>query len=181
MTRPPARRRRLVPRARPGRVDRGGARGERLTERQALAALLLPSANNIAIMLARQVAAAVRQLRPAHEPAGARRFAWRHTDLHRSERLRRRDESTPTDQLRLAQAASKRRSLRAMVRRARYRIAGRRPVHNTDTLLGTDGFVGHQDRVDGRIRRCFMFRSNRIVHGRVGECSGWCWASPAAT
>ena len=33
--------------------------GERLTERQALAALLLPSANNIAIMLARKVAGSV--------------------------------------------------------------------------------------------------------------------------
>ena len=47
--------------------------GERLDERQALAALLLPSANNIAIMLARRTAGSVRRfvlLSMASLPAG---------------------------------------------------------------------------------------------------------------
>ena len=50
------------------RVDRGESTvpvraGERLTERKALAALLLPSANNVAIILAHYISGTVRALR----------------------------------------------------------------------------------------------------------------------
>ena len=66
------------------------AAGEQLTELQALQALLLPSANNIAAVLARL---GRRLDRPVRRPDECRRAASRHDPhpLHRPERLRRRN------------------------------------------------------------------------------------------
>lgn len=138
------------------------ARGERLTERQALAALLLPSANNVAIMLARRVAgsvpAFVRRMNRAARTLGMRRTAY--TDPSGFEPSTR---STAHDQLKLALAAMRLPAFAAMVRRHGYRIPVAGRVHNTDRLLGHHGFVGIKTGSDLAAGGCFAFRSRRHV------------------
>ena len=140
--------------------------GERLTERQALAALLLPSANNIAIMLARRTWGSVPNfVRHMNRQAAALHMAHTvYTDPSGYDPATR---STPSDQIRIARAATHRRTFRAMVRRIRYRIPVAGTVYNKNTLLGRDGFVGIKTGSMSQSGGCLMFRSKRIVHGKV--------------
>ncbi|MGN6607162.1 MAG: D-alanyl-D-alanine carboxypeptidase family protein [Jatrophihabitans sp.] len=140
------------------------AAGERLTERQALMALLLPSANNIAIVLADRVAGSVpafvdRMNRRAHElgmpdttytdPSGF--------DAHTV--------STARDQLLVAEAFADDPTLRAMVRVADYRLPVAGVVHNTDHLVGTAGFAGLKTGSDDAAGGCFAFLVYRSIGG----------------
>ena len=49
-------------------------------------------------------------------------------------------------------------------------VAGR--VHNTDALLGHDGFVGTKTGSDDAAGGCFMFRTWRVVHGEITDVVG---------
>jgi D-alanyl-D-alanine carboxypeptidase (penicillin-binding protein 5/6) len=140
--------------------------GERLTERQALAALLLPSANNIAIMLARHTWGTLPNfVRHMNKQAAALRMTHTvYTDPSGYDPATR---STPADQIKMARTATHRRTFRAMVRRLRYRIPVAGTIRNRDTLLGGDGFVGIKTGSMSQSGGCFMFESRRLVHGRV--------------
>src|SRR5579875_3309178 len=145
--------------------------GERLSERQALLALLLPSANNIAIMLARRVGGSVhRFVRLMNRTA--RRLAMRRTRYTDPSGYRASTTSTAPDQLRLALTVLRRPTFRRMVgrRHARIPVAGR--IANTDTLLGTDGFVGVKTVSTDAAGGCFVLRSWRRVRGRRVAMTG---------
>jgi len=145
--------------------------GERLTERQALAALLLPSANNIAIMLARKVSGTVtRFVRLMNQTARARGMS--HTTYTDPSGFDRHTRSTPGDQLILARLAMGRTTFRRMVARTSYRIPVAGTIHNTDWLLGTDGFVGIKTGSMDASGGCFMFLSHRRVHGKRVDLYG---------
>jgi len=45
-------------------------------------------------------------------------------------------------------------------------------VHNTDTLLGTHGFVGMKTGSDDAAGACFMFRALRVKDGKSVELIG---------
>lgn len=145
--------------------------GERLTERKALLALLLPSANNIAIMLARRDAGSVPRFvhRMNHT---ARTLAMRHSHYTDPSGYLASTRSTAKDQLRLALVALHSPVLRRMVarRHARIPVAGR--IVNTDTLLGTDGFVGVKTGSTNAAGGCFEFLSWRIRHGHRVPITG---------
>ncbi|WP_375476683.1 D-alanyl-D-alanine carboxypeptidase family protein [uncultured Jatrophihabitans sp.] len=145
--------------------------GERLTERQALAALLLPSANNVAILLARRVSGTVSAFVRAMNRA-ARALRMRHTVYTDPSGFDPATRSTAADQLRLAQAALRDRFFRVMVsrRQARIPVVGR--VRNRDTLLHHDGFVGVKTGSMSASGGCFVFRSHRIVAGRRVDLVG---------
>jgi serine-type D-Ala-D-Ala carboxypeptidase (penicillin-binding protein 5/6) len=140
--------------------------GEKLTERQALAALLLPSANNVAIMLARRVsgsvAAFVKQMNRAASALG-----MRHTVYTDPSGFDAKTRSIPTDQLVLARAAMHSRFIRLMVNRTHLSIPVAGTIHNTDTLLRHDGFVGIKTGSMSASGGCFLFASRRLAHGRV--------------
>jgi D-alanyl-D-alanine carboxypeptidase (penicillin-binding protein 5/6) len=140
--------------------------GERLTERQALAALLLPSANNVAIMLARRTWGSVHNfVRHMNRQAAALHMTHSvYTDPSGYDAATR---STPSEQIRIARAATHLRTFRAMVRRIRYRIPVAGIVYNKNTLLGRDGFVGIKTGSMSQSGGCLMFRSKRLVHGNV--------------
>jgi D-alanyl-D-alanine carboxypeptidase (penicillin-binding protein 5/6) len=145
--------------------------GERLTERKALLALLLPSANNIAIMLARRVGGSVRRF--VHRMnRTARGLGMRHTRYTDPSGYLASTRSTAPDQLRLALAALQSRVLRRMVgrRHARIPVAGR--IVNPDALLGRDGFVGVKTGSTSAAGGCFAFRSWRIRHGHRVAITG---------
>jgi D-alanyl-D-alanine carboxypeptidase (penicillin-binding protein 5/6) len=145
--------------------------GERLTERQALAALLLPSANNVAIMLARRVSGTIARFAAAMNRA-ARGFGMRYTTYTDPSGFDARTRSTPRDQTLLARAAMRVHTVRAMVARASYvvPVAGR--VYNTDTLLGHDGFVGIKTGSMSASGGCFLFLAHRVVGGRRVDVYG---------
>lgn len=145
--------------------------GEKLTERQALAALLLPSANNIAIMLARKVAGqrkafVVRMNRSAHA------LHMTHTTYTDPSGFDYHTRSTPRDQLLVARAAMAHRTFRRLVARRTYRIPVAGRIYNTDTLLGSDGFVGIKTGSMDASGGCFMFVSYRRLRGHRAALYG---------
>ncbi len=145
--------------------------GEVLTERQALAALLLPSANNIAIMLARRVAGTVKQFLRWMNAAAAR-LGMRQTRYTDPSGFEATTTSTAADQTRLALAAMRLGFLAGIVDRSSYRIPVAGVVHNYDTLLGHDGFVGIKTGSDDAAGGCFVFRSRRLIDHRVVLMTG---------
>ena len=145
--------------------------GERIDERQALAALLLPSANNIAVMLARRVSGRVTSFVRLMNST-ARSMGMQHTVYTDPSGFDAGTRSIPADQVRLALRVVRIGFFDAMVDRATYRIPVAGTIHNTDTLLRHDGFVGIKTGSDSAAGGCFLFRSNRLVHGRPVTITG---------
>lgn len=138
--------------------------GERLSERQALMALLLPSANNIAVMLARYVSGSVATF--VYEMnTTAKSLGMTHTTYTDPSGFDPTTVSTAIDQLMLAQRAAKDTTLNSMVSTPSYPLPVAGTVHNTDTLLGKDGFIGMKTGSDDAAGGCFMFRSYRSLNG----------------
>jgi D-alanyl-D-alanine carboxypeptidase (penicillin-binding protein 5/6) len=59
-----------------------------------------------------------------------------------------------------------------LVRLPSYPLPVGGTVHNTDTLLGSHGFVGIKTGSDDAAGGCFMFRAHRQVHGRRATVTG---------
>jgi D-alanyl-D-alanine carboxypeptidase (penicillin-binding protein 5/6) len=145
--------------------------GERLSERQALMALLLPSANNIAVMLARYISGSVDAF--VHEMnTTAKSLGMTHTTYTDPSGFDATTVSTAIDQLTLAQHVVEDNTLTAMMSTSSYKLPVAGTVYNTDTLLGQDGFVGMKTGSDDAAGGCFMFRSYRSVHGFNTELIG---------
>jgi D-alanyl-D-alanine carboxypeptidase (penicillin-binding protein 5/6) len=138
--------------------------GERLTERQALLGLLLPSANNLAALLAREVDGSVSTF-VAEMNREASRLGMTHTHYTDPSGFDPGTVSTAVDQLLLAQTATANQTLAALVgtKTAQLPVAG--TVHNTDQLLGTGGFVGVKTGSDDAAGGCFMFLAYRSIRG----------------
>src|SRR6478609_5965784 len=145
--------------------------GEQLTERQALQALLLPSANNIAAVLARW------------DAGSADRFVGRMNATARSlgmTRTRYTDPSgyddatvsTAADQVRIVDRAMRLPVFASIVATpsATLPIAG--TVHNTDTLLGHNGFVGVKTGSTAAAGGCFAFGAIRWIDGKRTRITG---------
>lgn len=144
--------------------------GERLTERQALMAMLLPSANNIAELLARRVAGSTAAFVVLMNRAAAA-LGLRHTHYADVSGFDPRTVSTAGDQLRLAAAMAGDRTFTAMVATTRYRLPTGW-VRTTNVLLGHDGFVGTKTGSHDAAGGCFMFRVRRVVGGRAVDVLG---------
>ncbi|MGA5103228.1 D-alanyl-D-alanine carboxypeptidase family protein [Streptomyces cellulosae] len=115
--------------------------GDRRTERELLQLLLLPSANNIARLLARWDAgseeAFVRKMQRAAQDLGMRDTTY--TD---ASGIASATTSTAADQLKLAREAMRNPVLRDIVATRETTVPGAGPVANTNTLLGASGVVG---------------------------------------
>jgi serine-type D-Ala-D-Ala carboxypeptidase (penicillin-binding protein 5/6) len=145
--------------------------GEQLTERQALQALLLPSANNIAAVLARWDAGSVPRF-VAEMNAAARSLGMTHTRYTDPSGYDDATVSTAADQVRLVDRAMRLPVFASIVatESATLPVAG--TVHNTNTLLGHDGFVGVKTGSDAAAGGCFAFRAIRWVDGRRTTITG---------
>ncbi|RZS82699.1 D-alanyl-D-alanine carboxypeptidase (penicillin-binding protein 5/6) [Motilibacter rhizosphaerae] len=139
--------------------------GQRLTERQALLAVLLPSANNVAVALARSTAGSTDAF-VARMNAEARRLGMRHTTYTDPSGYDPSTVSTAADQLRLVRAAMAVPAFAELVRQPTAVIPGAGTVRNTDVLLGRDGFVGVKTGSDRAAGGCFAFAAWRSVSGR---------------
>jgi D-alanyl-D-alanine carboxypeptidase (penicillin-binding protein 5/6) len=132
--------------------------GEQLTERQALMAILLPSANNVAMLVARQVSGSVAAF-VAEMNRTARELGMSHTTYTDPSGYDDGTVSTAADQLRLAQVVAKDPTLAAMMATRTYWLPVAGEVTNTNALLGHDGFVGMKTGSDQAAGGCLMFRA----------------------
>jgi len=138
--------------------------GERITERQALQALLLPSANNIAALLARYdaggVAAFVARMNATAKQLGMGSTTYTDPSGFNDETV-----STAADQLKLARAAMRIPALAAIVDEPSAGLPGVGRVANYNGLVGTDGYVGVKTGSDHAAGGCLVF-AKRVTIGR---------------
>jgi serine-type D-Ala-D-Ala carboxypeptidase (penicillin-binding protein 5/6) len=141
------------------------AAGEQLTERQALQALLLPSANNIAAVLARWVAGSeVRFV--ARMNATARSLGMTRTRYTDPSGYDDATVSTAADQVRIVDRAMRLPVFASIVGTPSATLPVAGTVHNTNTLLGHDGFVGVKTGSTAAAGGCFAFRAIRWIDGK---------------
>jgi serine-type D-Ala-D-Ala carboxypeptidase (penicillin-binding protein 5/6) len=147
------------------------AAGEQLTERQALQALLLPSANNIAAVLARWDAGSANRF-VARMNATARSLGMAHTRYTDPSGYDDATVSTAADQVRIVDRAMRLPVFASIVaaQRATLPVAG--TVHNTDRLLGHNGFVGVKTGSTAAAGGCFAFRAVRWIDGKRTTITG---------
>jgi D-alanyl-D-alanine carboxypeptidase (penicillin-binding protein 5/6) len=138
--------------------------GERMSERQALQALLLPSANNIAWLLAAHEGGVRAFL--ASMNATARRLGMSATTYTDPSGFEATTVSSAVDQLKLARVAIGLPAVAALVdeRSAVLPVAGR--VANLNALVGHDGYVGVKTGSDAAAGGCLMFAKRIVVSGR---------------
>jgi D-alanyl-D-alanine carboxypeptidase (penicillin-binding protein 5/6) len=145
-------------RARDGQSVVAVRAGEQLTERDALMAILLPSANNVAMLVARQVSGSVASF-VADMNRTARALGMSHTTYTDPSGYDDGTVSTALDQLRLARVVAKDETLAAMMATRSYWLPVAGEVNNTNALLGHDGFVGMKTGSDEAAGGCLMFRA----------------------
>jgi D-alanyl-D-alanine carboxypeptidase (penicillin-binding protein 5/6) len=133
--------------------------GEVLTERQALQALLLASADNVAQVLGRWDAGSVRAFLGRLNRTAAR-LGMAHSKYTDPSGLDRGTVSTATDQLLLARAAMRVPAFAELVgeRTAVIPVVGR--IHNYNSLLGRDGVVGIKTGSTLAAGGCLMFAAD---------------------
>jgi D-alanyl-D-alanine carboxypeptidase (penicillin-binding protein 5/6) len=145
--------------------------GEQLTELQALQALLLPSANNIAAVLARWDAGSEEAF-VARMNAAAASLGMRHTAYTDPSGFDDATVSTAADQVLLVEEAMRLEVFASVVATPNARLPVAGTVHNTNTLLGHDGFVGVKTGSTGAAGGCFAFRTIRSINGAETTVTG---------
>ena len=139
--------------------------GERLTERQALEGLLLPSGNNVASLLAAWDAGSQHAF-VARMNADARALGLRHTRYTDASGVNSSTVSTAGDQVRLAIRAMQIPALRQTVALTQAVLPAAGRQFNKDALLGRDGIVGVKTGTTARAGGCFVFAARDRVGGR---------------
>jgi serine-type D-Ala-D-Ala carboxypeptidase (penicillin-binding protein 5/6) len=147
------------------------AAGEQLTELQALQALLLPSANNIAAVLARWDAGSTGRF-VARMNATARSLGMTHTRYTDPSGYDDATVSTAADQLRLVDRAMRLPVFASIVATPSATLPVAGTVHNTNRLLGHKGFVGVKTGSTAAAGGCFAFRAIRSIHGKRTTITG---------
>jgi D-alanyl-D-alanine carboxypeptidase (penicillin-binding protein 5/6) len=155
------------------------AAGEELTERQALQALLLPSANNIAAVLARWDSGSASRF-VARMNATARSLGMTRTRYTDPSGYDDRTVSTAADQLRVVDEAMRLPVFANIVATSSATLPVAGTVHNTNTLLGRNGFVGVKTGSDKAAGGCFAFRAIRLVRGKRTTITGVVLGQPGA-
>ena len=145
--------------------------GEQLTELQALQALLLPSANNIAAVLARWDAGSVDRF-VARMNATARSLGMTHTRYTDPSGFDDATVSTAADQVRLVVRAMRLPVFAIIVATPSATLPVAGTVHNTNTLLGINGFVGVKTGSTAAAGGCFAFRAIRWIDGKPTAITG---------
>jgi D-alanyl-D-alanine carboxypeptidase (penicillin-binding protein 5/6) len=162
--------------------------GEQITERQALEAMLLPSANDMARILARWDAGSIATFLD-RENGTAARLGMSHTHYADPAGMDSRTASTAPDQLRLAQAAMALPALAGIVRETSATVPVAGTVHNVNHLLGHDDVIGVKTGWTSAAGGCLMFAAraggksgtSRMVYGVVlGQHGGMSGGNAAA-
>src|ERR671922_1188580 len=147
------------------------AAGEQLTEQQALQALLLPSANNIATVLARWDAGSADRF-VARMNATARSLGMSHTRYTDPSGYDDATVSTAADQVRIVDRAMRLPVFASIVATPSATLPVVGTVHNTNTLLGRNGFVGVKTGSTAAAGGCFAFQAIRWIDGKRTTITG---------
>jgi D-alanyl-D-alanine carboxypeptidase (penicillin-binding protein 5/6) len=147
------------------------AAGEQLTELQALQALLLPSANNVAAVLARWDAGSLGSF-VIRMNVTARSLGMTHTRYTDPSGYDDATVSTAADQVRIVDRAMRLPVFASIVATPSATLPVAGTVHNTDALLGHGGFVGVKTGSDEAAGGCFAFRAVRRVDGKRTTITG---------
>jgi serine-type D-Ala-D-Ala carboxypeptidase (penicillin-binding protein 5/6) len=139
--------------------------GEQITERQALQALLLPSANNIAALLAVHDAGTLTAF-VSRMNATARKLGMRATTYTDPSGFEDTTVSTAVDQLKLARVAMREQAFAAIVAEPAAELPLVGTVSNYDSLLGSAGYVGIKTGSDRAAGGCFMFAKSISIDAR---------------
>jgi D-alanyl-D-alanine carboxypeptidase (penicillin-binding protein 5/6) len=140
--------------------------GERLSERQAIEALLLPSGNNIATLLADWDAGSQSAF-VAKMNAQARTLGLSHTRYVDASGYQPGTVSTATDQTDLALAALRNPTIKQIVAMAQVTLPDAGRQYNVDAILGRDGIVGVKTGSTPQAGGCFVFAANERIAGRT--------------
>lgn len=132
------------------------ASGERISERKALEAMLLPSGNNMARILARWDAGSISRFL-ARENATAARLGMSRTHFTDPAGVDSRTVSTAPDLIRLDQAAMAVPTFAQVVGESSARVPVAGVVHNHNRLLGQNGVLGVKTGWTGAAGGCLMF------------------------
>jgi D-alanyl-D-alanine carboxypeptidase len=139
--------------------------GEPFTERQALEAMLIVSANNIADSVAVWDAGSTSAFL-ARMNATAKRLGMNHTDYTDPSGFTDTTVSTAADQVKLFRAAMKLPVFAQIVAERTFSPPdGALPLNATDTALGTDGLIGGKTGNTGSAGANFVFAAHRKVGG----------------
>jgi serine-type D-Ala-D-Ala carboxypeptidase (penicillin-binding protein 5/6) len=139
--------------------------GERLSELTALRAMLIPSANNVAVMLARwdagSVAKFVQKMNITAKSLGLTQTHYADPDGISAATV-----STAVDQLTLAMKAMSLPVFAKTVRQpvASFPIAG--ALFNYNSMIGHHGFIGIKTGSDAAAGGCWAFAAHRTVDGQ---------------
>ena len=140
--------------------------GERLSERQALEALLVPSANNVATLLAQWDAGSEAAF-VAKMNAEARTLGLTGTHYVDASGVGTETVSTARDQVRLAMLALKIPAFAETVALPQVTLPVAGLQHSYDRLLGRYGIVGVKPGSTSAAGACFVFAAHKTVGGRV--------------
>jgi len=136
--------------------------GEKLTERQALQAMLVPSGNNIASLLARWDAGSQPTF-VAKMNTWARRFGLRGTRYADASGAVPATVSTASDQFRLTVAALQIPAFRQIVALPQVTLPVAGVAYNVNAALGHDGIVGVKTGSSSQAGGCLAFAALRTV------------------
>lgn len=139
--------------------------GEQLTELQALEGLLIPSANNIADLLAQWDAGSVSAF-VADMNREAAALGLHHTHYVSPSGLDSGSVSTPEDLVRLGEVAMANPVFASIVRMPQATLPVAGTVENYDYDLTHHGFVGIKTGSDSAAGGCFLFEAEVTVAGR---------------
>ncbi len=142
------------------------AAGEVLSEYQLLEALLIPSANNVAAMLATYEAGSQGAFvtRMNAEAKALRMTNTRYTDASGFTDT---TVSTAADQLRLAKVVMRNPVFAGIVDRPTVVLPVAGPVTNFNRLVGTNGFIGIKTGSDSQAGGCLAFADRRAIDGHT--------------
>jgi serine-type D-Ala-D-Ala carboxypeptidase (penicillin-binding protein 5/6) len=138
--------------------------GEKLTERQALEAMLIPSGNNIASLLARWDAGSERAF-VAEMNARALSLGLRQTRYADASGADPATVSTAADQFRLTVLALQIPAFRQIVAMPQVTLPVAGLAYNVNAALGHDGIVGVKTGSSSRAGGCLAFAATRTVAG----------------
>lgn len=154
------------------------AAGHPLTERQALEALMLPSADNVAMLLA-DWDAGDRDEFVAKMNATARSLGMNHTDYTDPSGLAASTVSTALDQLTLARKAMTVPAFAGIVARPSATIPVAGLIRNYNGQTGQNGIIGVKTGSDSAAQGCWAFAIRRSVAGAERVVYGVVLGAPA--
>lgn len=145
--------------------------GEKLTEQQALAALLLPSGDNIADLLARWDAGSDSAF-VGRMNAEARALGMDHTHYADPSGVSAATVSTARDQLELALRVMSVPALRQIVAMPQVTLPVAGVSYNVNYALGQDGIVGIKTGSTPQAGGCLAFAADKTVDGETATVVG---------